>query len=384
VTNRPEIPPEDQLYFASPEELTQGNQLTLLHDGREAYPAMLKAIQEAKQTVHLETYILRDDKAGWAFAEALGQKARQAVQVRVIFDSIGSLDLSAEFVQYLRNHGAAVLEYRPVAPWRQRWGWGRRDHRKILVVDGKIGFTGGLNIANEYADPAQGGGGWRDTHVRIEGPAAFELDKLFRTTWQKETGRRFNEASPPNHGQGPSWVRVAANQEFLNRHHIRQAYLQALWHSKTAVGITNAYFLPDRRIRRAFYAAHRRGVLLRVLIPKFSDVPLANYASRVHFEELLKNGVRIFEWPGPMLHAKTVVIDGVWAAVGSYNMDNRSWLHDLEVNLHILDHDFSRQLESSFEQDIAASKEILLDRWILRPWQEKVLEHMASLFKYWL
>jgi cardiolipin synthase len=384
VTKPPQIPREDQRYFTMPDESTSGNRLVLLRDGREAYPAMLSAIAEAKQTVHLETYVLHDDKAGWAFAELLAQKARQAVQVRVIFDSIGSLDLSAEYVQYLRNHGAAVLEYHPVAPWRQRWSWGRRDHRKILVVDNRIGFTGGLNIANEYADPAQGGGGWRDTHVRIEGPAARELDQLFRTTWYKETGRWFDLAGRSESFAGASWVRVAANQEFLNRHYIRQAYLHALWHSVERVSIANAYFLPDRRIRRAFYAASRRGVQVRVLVPKISDVPLADYASRRRFEELLKNGVRLFEWPGPVLHAKTVVVDSVWSAVGSYNMDNRSWLHDLEVNLHILDRDFGRRMEETFEQDLVSSKEIRLDRWIRRPWQEKVLEHMASLFKYWL
>ena len=375
---------DDLSYFAAPDEVTRGNAIGLLHDGREAYPAMLAAIAAAKKTIHLETYILRADKTGWAFAEAMAAKARQAVQVRVIFDSLGSLELPAQFVQYLRNHGVMVLEYHPVAPWRQRWVWGRRDHRKILVVDGLVAFTGGINIADDYADPAQGGAGWRDAHARIEGPAAYELDRLFRSTWYRETGRWFGLVNVPDGHAGSCFVRVAANHEFLHRHRIRQAYLHVLRSARRSVNIANAYFIPDHRIRQMLYAAVRRGVTVKVLVPRFSDVPLAQYASRRRFDDLLQKGIRLFEWTGPMLHAKTVVVDSLWSALGSYNMDNRSWHHDLEVNVHVLDRDFGRRMDETFEEDLAGAVELKLDAWRRRNWQNKALEQAASLMRYWL
>jgi len=383
--NSPRMPnTQDQGYFAAPDEVTRGNGVSLLHDGKEAYPAMLAAIAAAKKTVHLETYILRADKTGWAFAEALAAKAKEAVQVRVIFDSLGSLDLPAQYIQYLRNHGVMVLEYHPVAPWRQRWVWGRRDHRKILVVDGLVAFTGGINIADDYADPSMGGGGWRDMHARIEGPAAYELDRLFRSTWYRETGKWFGLVNVPDGHAGPCLVRVAANHEFLHRHRIRQAYLHVLRSAKRTVNIANAYFIPDHRIRQMLYAARRRGVDVKLLVPRFSDVPLAQFASRRRFDDFLSKGIRVFEWTGPMLHAKTVIVDSVWTALGSYNMDNRSWHHDLEVNVHVLDRDFGKQMDETFEQDLALSTELNLETWRRRHWQNKVLERLAYLARYWL
>lgn len=375
---------EEAGYCETPGEFQAGNKLDILADGREAYPAMLAAIGAAQKTVHLETYILSSDTTGWAFAKLLAEKARGTVRVRVILDSVGSRDASPQYIQFLRNHGVAVLEYRPVAPWRQRWGWGCRDHRKILVVDGAVGFTGGINIADDYADPAQGGGGWRDTHVRIEGPAAHELDRLFRATWFRETGRWFGLEGPLGQGAGTSLVHVAANQEFLHRHRIRKAYLYALRRSRSSVGIANAYFIPDRGIRKALYHACRRGTRVRVLVPGINDIPAAAYASHYRYEDHLRNGVRLFAWPGPVLHAKTVIVDGTWSAVGSYNMDHRSWLHNLEVNLHVLDRAFGRKLEESFQRDIARSSEITLHEWLHRPWREKVLERLFHLVRYWL
>lgn len=368
----------------APGEFTKGNRLDILHDGREAYPAMLSAVAQARSTVHLETYILRADATGWAFAKALADKARSAVQVRLIFDSIGSWGLPPKYVQFLRNHGVSVLEYHPIAPWRRRWAWSRRDHRKILVVDGSVGFTGGLNIADDYADPAQGGGGWRDIHVRIEGPAASELDRLFRANWFRESGRWFALQEGPAWNGGSSAVRVAANLEFLHRHRIRKAYLHALRRARRKVVIANAYFVPDRGIRRALYAAAARGAEVKVLVQGVSDVPAVTYAGRRLFEEHLRRGVRLFEWRGPVLHAKAVAVDGSWSAVGSYNMDHRSWLHNLEVNLHALDRTFGEELEASLERDIASSRELRLDEWMLRPLSDRALERVFHLLRYWL
>lgn len=376
--------PHQESYCDAPDEYTGGNRCELLIDGRQAYPAMLEAIAKAKHTIHLESYILRSDNTGWEFARLMSEKARSSVQVRVIFDAVGSLDLAAEYLQFCRNSGIQLLEYHPVAPWRPRWAWGRRDHRKILVVDGQVGFTGGLNVGDDYADPEKGGGGWRDTAVRIEGPAAYELDHLFRAVWYRETGRWFGLHGHPEHAAGDSLVRVSANQEFLHRHRIRKAYLHALRRARDRVSIANAYYVPDRMTRRALYSAARRGVKVRLLVQGESDVPAVAWAGRRLFEEHLRHGVRLFIWPGPVLHAKTVAIDGVWSSAGSYNMDHLSWLRNLEVNLHMLDEKLTRRMEDQFEKDLERSQEVVLEEWRQRPWQEKLLERAFYLMRYWL
>lgn len=370
-------------YSDEPAAFVRHNHVSLLQDGREAYPAMLDAIAGAKRSVNLETYILRDDRTGRRFADALTERSRSGVDVRLIFDSVGSLGLPDRFVQRLRNGGVKMLEYRPVAPWRRRWGWSSRDHRKILVVDGRVAFTGGLNIADEYADPADGGGGWRDTHARIEGPGAYMLERLFRTVWFRETGRFFPFAGDLRPGPGDSLVRVAANEELLKRFLIRRGYLHAIARAERRILISSAYFIPDRSVRRALYAARRRGVDLRVLVPSVSDVPAVAYASRYLYARHMAKGVRLFAWPGPVLHAKTMAVDSVWAAVGSYNFTHRSLHHNLEVTVHVVDGAFCAQLEESIEADMRASAELKSADWARRPASERMLERLFYLLRYW-
>lgn len=371
-------------YCDSPEELVGGNLLAPLRDGKEAYPAMLEAIASASTSVHLETYILRSDRTGWLFARALAERARAGVQTRLIFDSLGSLGIDGAYLQHLRNQGVQLLEYRPVAPWRRRWGWGRRDHRKILVVDGRIAFTGGINIADDYADPAHGGGGWRDYHVRIEGPAAYELERLFRAVWYRETRRWFHSAGRPDPAPGNSRVHVAANQEFVRRHLIRRSYLHAIREARRRILIANTYFIPDRGIRRELYAAVERGVDVRVLLPETSDVPVAAYASRHLYARHLRRGVGLYAWPGALHHAKVVVVDGAWASLGSYNMDHRSWLHNLEVTLNVLDPAFAARLEELLIEDFSRARRIEAAVWERRPLLERALEQALYLCRYWL
>ncbi|MFA6029103.1 MAG: phospholipase D-like domain-containing protein [Elusimicrobiota bacterium] len=371
-------------YCEAPAEFTAGNRLTLLMDGREAYPAMLEAIAAARHSIHLETYILRSDRTGRQFGDALAARASAGVAVRVIYDAAGSIDAEPSWLQALRNRGIQLLEFRPLGPWHRRWGWGRRDHRKILVVDGSVAFTGGLNITDDHADASEGGAGWRDAHVRLEGPAAYELERLFRGTWYRETGRWFHSVSDLRHAPGTSLVRVVANDELLHRHRIRRAYLHAIGRARTRICIANAYFIPDRGIRKALYRARKRGVDVRLLVPSLSDVPAATYASRMLFGPHLGNGLRIFAWPGPMMHAKIATVDGIWSTVGSYNMDHRSWLHNLEANIHAVDREFSSRLEASVLADMERSREITRERWALRPYSERVLERFFYLLRYWL
>lgn len=359
-----------------------GNRLELLPDGAAVFKSMWQAIEAAKETIHLETYILRSDRTGQEFSKRLQEKARRGVRVRLIFDSVGAMDIDPVFLNRLRNSGVQMLEYHPIAPWRPRWAWGRRDHRKILVVDGKTAFTGGVNISDAHLAAAEGGQDWRDAHVRLEGPAAYELDRLFRAVWFKETGRWFRSEGHPNDVRGQSLVRVAANQEFLHRFRIRAAYLSALRASQREVLMANAYFLPDRRVRRALAAAAGRGVSVQILVQGRSDILSVQYASRYRYDFLLRHGVRLFEYSGSILHAKTAAIDGTWSAAGSYNMDHRSLMHNLEVNLHVLDRHFSGQMAQRLREDIAQSREIKLADWRRRPWRDRILERFFYLFRY--
>lgn len=351
-----------------------GNKLTYLATGGETYKAMLEAIEGAKETVHLETYILRADKTGRRFAAALSAKAKKGVRVRLIFDSVGALDLDPTYVTGLRNAGVQVCEYHPIAPWRPRWAWSRRDHRKILVVDGRVGFAGSMNICDDHAPIEEGGGDWHDAHVRVEGPAAYMLDRLFRVVWFRETERWFNLAGHPEDAYGASKVWVAANEEFIHRYRIRSAYLNALRAARRYVSIANSYFLPDVPTRLALAAAARRGVNVRLLVQGRTDVTAVWYAGRDSFDYLLRHGVKLYEWTGPVLHSKMCVVDDAWCSVGSYNMDHFSLLRNLEVNLHILDEGFAAQVGRRFEADVRKSRPILLEEWRRRPLVEKTLE----------
>lgn len=367
------------------DEYVPGNQLTLYVRGNELYPAMAAAIEEAQHSVHLETYIFGSDKVGNLFVDLLAAKARQGVRVRFIYDSVGCLDLDPALITRLRNAGAQTLEYHPVAPWRPRWAWNRRDHRKILVCDGAVGFVGGMNICDEHAPLEEGGQDWPDAHARVVGPAAYDLDRLFRSVWFQHTGRWFDSHGQPEPNGPGALAKVAANSEFLNRFAIREAYVNALTAAREQVCIANSYFVPDWRIRRALARAVRRGVSVRVLVPgSQTDVLPVWYAMRSTFSSLLSRGVRVFEWQGPMMHAKAVCVDRLWCSVGSYNLDHRSLRHNLEVNLHALDAAFAAELMGAFERGLAGSREITLDEWRRRSWRERLLEELWASFDYFL
>lgn len=364
------------------DDYSRGNRLTLYARGEDLYAAMAAAIEDAKTCVHLETYIFGDDKTGRTFAELLARKARTGARVRLIYDSIGSIDLDPVVVTLMRNAGVQVLEYHPVAPWRPRWTWNKRDHRKLLVCDGRVGFVGGMNLSDVHLALESGGAGWRDVHARVEGPAAYDLDRLFRTVWFQHTGRWFESAGDPREQPGASPVKVANNQELLRRFAIREAYVNALRAARETVSIANSYFIPGWRIRRALAQAARRGVEVRVLVPGELDSNAVLYAMHATYGSLLARGVRLFQWLGPMLHAKAVVVDRHWCAVGSYNLDHRSLQHNLEVNLHVLDRGFAGELAELFERGLAGAREIRLSEWRKRPWRDRLLEQFWSSFDY--
>ena len=364
------------------QHIINGNRVTLLKDGKEAFPSMISAIEGASSTINLETYMLRSDRTGWRFGEILAKKSSEGVEVNIIYDSLGSLDCGEDFLQFLQSRGINILEYNPIAPWKKGWRWLRRNHRKILVVDGRVGFTGGINIADDYSDPSEGGKGWRDTHIKIEGPAVRELQRLFLSTWKKSSGER--KYFPYLEESGDTPVQIVGSREIRNRKAIKKAYINAIKNAKESIYLTNAYFIPDRGILRAIWNACKRGVEIVLILPGVSDVKVVQYASRSLYSRLLSQGVKIYEREGKVLHSKTAVIDGIWSTIGSYNMDHRSYLYDLEVNAIIYGREFGEKVKTVFMDDLKDCRKIELDKWKERQLKEKLIEKFCFRFRHWM
>ena len=364
------------------DEYVPGNKLTLFVRGVDLFAAMAEAIENATQSVNLETYRFGGDATGRAFAQLLVRAAKRGAHVRLIYDSVGSIELAPATETLLRNAGVQILEYHPVAPWRPHWAWNKRDHRKILICDSKVGFIGGMNLSDEHAPKEQGGLDWPDAHARVAGPAAHQLERLFRAVWHKGKARWFESQPCEGVSPGAALVRIVGNHEIVKRFAIREAYVNALRAAKSEVSIANSYFIPDWRIRRSLAQAVRRGVDVRVLVPGCPDIRSVWHAMRATYGSLLTRGVRVFEWQGPMMHAKAVVVDGQWCAVGSYNLDHRSLQHNLEANLQTIDAPFAAELKKRFDLGVAGAREITLANWRRRSWTERGLEQFFASFDY--
>lgn len=373
-------------YAAEPLMLSRGNSIEPLVDGEQTYTAMLDAITEATSYIHLETYILEDDAIGRTFSRLLRERSRAGVKVRVMFDGFGSLTLSSGFIGELEDAGIEVHEFRPLVVWKIA-RWSHRDHRKILVVDGRVAFTGGLNIGHEYAPPSVGGVNWRDTHCRVVGPVVAQLDTLFVTAWVRETERELVGYAPPRPtaAEGADMRAVALANGFLNRRTaIRRAYLNAIRCARESIYIANAYFVPDPGIRRALVRAARRGVAVHVVTNEHSDIKSVQYAGESLYNKLLKGGVRLHLFHTRMMHSKIAVIDGVWSAIGSYNLDYVSLLSNLEVMIQAVDRDLGQQMINVFKDDLNECHELSLTEWKRRPWWRKLAEWFFYKFRRWL
>ncbi len=382
-------PGADAGYLPERGRIRSWNRVMPLCAGRETFPAMLGAIAAAERSIDLETYILRADRIGQRFKLALIERARAGVTVRVICDAVGSIGLPAEYVAELVAAGVHWLEFRPVGPWNRRFGWNTRDHKKLLIVDGRVAFTGGINIGDEYAATEEGGGGWHDMSAQIEGPAVRELSRVFASTWAAEGGDPVPNAAGAGDASASladaqAFVEVIANLGAIPRPGMRRAYLHAIRRAQHRISITNAYFIPDAALRRGFARAFRRGASVRVIVPSRSDIGPVYYASRNLYARLMRSGVRLFEWQGEMMHAKCAAIDGIWSTIGSYNLDRRSFLHNLEVGLLMIDRKLARELEAQFEADLALCREVDPAQWRTRPRWEKALERFWYSFRYWL
>lgn len=398
--------------------LVAGNEVTLLIDGPATHNAQLEAIRNAQHHIHMDMYIFTDDELGNQYRQALTERAKAGVQVRIVYDSIGSLTNNPFFLRGMKSDGVQLHEYHSVNPLLEPriWRINRRNHRKMLIIDGQTAFTGGINIMDEYqqASAAEEGQaplltpGWRDTHIKIEGPAVAEFQRLFLRHWEKKRGQKnFGpEYFPLPVGEGPSLVRVVTNQgaDFLklitatgedlyrsirgqdqqNRQAIYQTYLTAIYEARKRVWITQAYFAPNQEFLDALVAAARRGVDVRLLMPGQSDVGLLLHASRYYYQQLLDAGIGIYEYDAAMIHAKTAVIDGVWSTVGSSNLDFRSFIHNDEANAVIVGQKFGGQMEHLFENDLTNARKINREQWQKRPWSERIKQWSSVLLKYWI
>jgi cardiolipin synthase len=358
--------------------------VSLLRDGVEAFPAMLDAIRKAKREVVMEMYWIGADACGLRFRDALVDRARAGVSVRVVWDPLGSLTTPNSWWDPLREAGGEVAEYHGLIAFARDLKFGRlehRDHRKMIVVDGEHGFVGGINLSCEWLPPTDGGGGWRDDAIAVRGPAAIDLRALFYETWRRMTRRRPTDVLPFTVNRTrPVWV-LANN--WRRRRAIRREYLFRIRHAQRSVDIANSYFIPDSGVRKALYKAVARGARVRVLVPAHGDVPIVQYAVEALFDQLLRHGVEVYSLGGPMLHCKTAVIDD-FTTIGSYNLDERSWRKNLEVNLAVEDARFADHVRQSFDQDIAHAVRMDLTTWEKRGPLRKSIEAVSfAMRKLW-
>jgi cardiolipin synthase len=367
-------------YIDEPRALIAGNAVHLLRNGREAFPAWLAAIAAAKRRISLEMYIFSDDTIGRRFAEALIAAAARGVHVRLLYDFVGCRDTPAEFFDRLRAAAVHTIAYH-----RPRFGFGRfatlwrRNHRKTLVCDGDVAFVGGLNISNEWLDASEGGGGWRDAALRIEGPAALDLEAHFLATWNRrarKSARLAPESLARPAAAGETRLRVVANREHRDRFVIRRSGMHAAREALRRVVLANPYFVPDRGILRAIKTAVARGIDVRLLVPRASDSRIIDLAARAVFEPLLRAGVRIWRSPA-FVHTKLLAIDDEFVSIGSYNLDHRSLAFNLEVVVNVLDARCNAEAVAMLEDDMAASTELTLDAFSRRPLYIRILERLA-------
>ncbi|TAK42878.1 MAG: cardiolipin synthase [Betaproteobacteria bacterium] len=380
----------EQAIVGSP--LVLGNKVNLLQDGAATYAAMFAAIRGARDHVNLESYIFDDDEIGRQFADLLLEQQARGVQVNVIYDSVGAFNTPKAFFERLRTGGIAVLEFNPVNPLAATSAWliNNRDHRKLLVVDGRTAFVGGINISGVYSSgsiarrsrkAAASPAAWRDTHLQIDGPVVGELQKLFMQTWAKQRGKPLapKDYLPALTPQGHDIVRAIGSTPDDPYSLIYLTLISAIGNAEREVHLTHAYFVPDPQLLSALSEAAGRGVDVKLILPGHSDSATTFHAGRSHYADLLEAGVRIYERRGALLHSKTAVIDGVWSCVGSTNLDWRSFLDNDEVNAVILGREFAGQMQAMFAGDLAASEAIDAERWERRPLSFRLKEWLARL-----
>ena len=371
------------LSIAGGNEVSDGNKVDVLVNGDQVFPAMLEAIRGARNNIHLETYIFRDGEIGRRFVDALVERARAGVKVRLLLDGIGSLGFGEGNEAKLREAGAQVVFFRPLK-LSNLFKLHLRTHRKYLIVDGRIGFTGGICIDDSWMGNADRPDRWRETQVRVEGPVARQMQSGFARAWLEATGELLSAQAlyPTIDRVGDQRCQIMESAPGFKGNPARLSFLVAVASAKRSIDVTNAYFVPDGVALEALEKAAQRGVQVRLLLPsRNTDVKSVRYAGRSYYRRLLEAGVGIYEYEPSRLHAKTMVVDGEWATVGSTNLDRRSFVWNYESNLNCFDRRVAEELTRIYEADLAKSSKVELAAWKKRPFGERVLETFYGLFR---
>jgi cardiolipin synthase len=370
-------------YCLEPGIASGGNEARLLRGGEEAFAAMEELVLSARRRLLLEFYSFSDDSAGRRFGELIASRAEAGVETYLIYDSVGSILADRDFFRDLARRGVRVGEFHPVVPWKPHWNWGRRNHRKMICADSSSAIVGGFNMTERDAPRSMGGGGWKDAQVRVSGPVAAEIEELFWDSWVL-CGKRPPARGPAPRGQGREHAAVLSASGFRQSRSIRRAYRYAIDRARERIRITNAYFLPDRIIRKSLMRAARRGVDVRIITPGKTDHPYVRWASWAMFPRMIRSGVRIHEWTGEILHSKTAVIDGVWSSVGSHNLDHRSLHYNLELNVNVFGPAFGRAMEELFDSDLRSCREVTPEECRSRPFLHKAASAVLYMLRSWL
>ncbi|MDR3534650.1 MAG: phospholipase D-like domain-containing protein [Rhodopila sp.] len=375
-----------------------GNKVTLLAGGVLAFQAMFQAMSSARDSINLEYFILADvESGGVRLSEILLDRLRKGVRVNMIYDSYGSRDTPGAFFDAMRQAGAKVIAFNPLDPLAVRAGWSPndRDHRKIMVVDGLIGFTGGINLDKAYENPPSAGvppdgnarrAFWRDTATRIEGPAVAELQKLFFVTWRDQKAPAADPANyfPPQPRQGVQTIRIIGSSPGDSQPLYYASLMTAVQNARRRVWLSSGYFIPPHQEREELARVSRKGLDVRIVTPAFSDVQSAVYAARASYGDLLEAGAHIYEMRDAVLHSKLAVVDDTWTVIGSSNLDRRSVVFNNEVDAVILGHDTAAQVEAVIRQYMDVSRPIELSNWEHRPVGERLRELEARVWQYWM
>jgi cardiolipin synthase len=361
--------------------LLGGNRARTLVNGGRIFPEMLEAIRGARQSITLETYIYWEGKVGEAFTEALSERARAGVKVHFMYDALGSGKIDKRYVARMKEAGVKVARYNPLR-WDTLATQNNRTHRKLLVVDGRVGFTGGVGIADEWSGDAQDPAHWRDTHYRVEGPAAAQMQAAFMENWIETTGVVLHGEAyfPKIEPAGPHIAQVFVSSPGGGGESMQLMYLLSIAAAAKSIQLSAAYFVPDEVEIGTLVQAMKRGVKLQIIVPgPVIDNKVVRRASRAGWGELLRAGAEIYEYQPTMFHVKVMVVDGLWTSVGSTNFDNRSFSTNDEANLNVYDREFAAEQDAVFARDLKQSRRVTLDEWRNRPWKERALETLTGL-----
>ncbi len=353
-----------------------GNSATIFSDGDTGFESLWEALSQARRSIWFEMYIVENDRVGVRTIEELTQAAFRGCRVTFLYDAVGSSSLPKSALKPLRDAGAKIITFNPIRPWRWPSSWLRRDHRKIIIVDGKIGFSGGMNVSEDYAGKRYGNERFKDCMVRLEGPVVRDLAAVLGSSWKAAGGEKLHLPRRKEAG-GKTIAQVLSSHGATGRRHIQRSLRMTIGNAVTHCYITSPYLVPPLRLVNAIKRAADRGVDVRILTAGVSDVPIVHLAAQSIYARLLRHGVRIYEMVNRTLHAKTITIDGLYSTVGSFNLDTWSDKRNLEVNVAMIDTTIAAQMQQMFLKEIETAQEITLITLAKRPWWRRAIQWCA-------